>query len=244
MNIRSAIVLFAAAVSFSAASNATPGKIVKCPATITVSGAYELTDNLDAIGTCITVMADFVTIDLAGWRIRGDGTGAAVTSLTLPTPIPVRATTVRNGSVTRFSNAIELQDGNVDELKSFDNTNVGILVVQGSVRNSLASGNSSNHGISVGPGSVVSGNVSTNNRTGISAGGFSVVIGNTVHGNTNGGISTLNSMNIVNNNASANGSFGIAVECPSLVLGNTAVGNAQNLLLIFAGCKDEHNVAP
>ena len=251
MSSKCAFTLAALAIAFgSTAAVAAATKINKCPTTITLPGAYELDSDLDAKDDCIIVKSDGVTINLNGFLIRRVGgtpfvsAASAVTDQRNVTGQLFRGTTVRNGTVANFINAIELNNGIVEDIKSLDNTNVGILVIQGIVRNSLANGNSNNHGISVGPGSVVSGNVSTNNRTGISAGGFSLVSGNTVFNNTNGGISTLDSMNIVNNNASANGSFGIAVECPSLVLGNTAVGNAQNLLLIFAGCKDEHNVAP
>ena len=46
--------------------------------TITASGSYVLTRNLVAAGDCLAVAADFVTIDLAGHLITGNGTGAGI----------------------------------------------------------------------------------------------------------------------------------------------------------------------
>lgn len=45
---------------------------------ISEPGSYLLTKNLNAIGDGLTVTADYVTIDLAGFTIFGDGTGAGI----------------------------------------------------------------------------------------------------------------------------------------------------------------------
>src|SRR5262249_46179573 len=42
---------------------------------LTTPGSYVLTGNLSAVGDCLVVAADFVTIDLAGFSVTGNGTG-------------------------------------------------------------------------------------------------------------------------------------------------------------------------
>ena len=46
--------------------------------TISSSGSYVLGDNLYASGDCIVVDAPFVSIDMAGFAILGDGEGAGI----------------------------------------------------------------------------------------------------------------------------------------------------------------------
>ena len=159
------LALAAMTMAFAPAALAAPAKITNCPRTITQPGIYEVQGSLDSVGTCILVQADSVTIDLNGFRIRGNGTGSAV--IDAPS---VRGTAVRNGTVSNFENAIQIEVGSVDNVNSFDNANVGILVTSGAVRNSRAEGNANDHGIAVGGRSLVTGNISLRNRTGISAG--------------------------------------------------------------------------
>src|SRR5258708_7018561 len=53
--------------------------ISTCPYIITSSGNYIVTKNLNSAGTCITIQADNVTIDLQGHTITGNGTGNGIT---------------------------------------------------------------------------------------------------------------------------------------------------------------------
>src|SRR5262245_25983600 len=65
--------------------------------TITHAGSFILTTNLVAQGDCLIVAADFVTIDLNGYTISGNGTGFGVTDL------PGRqGVVVLNGTVMNF----------------------------------------------------------------------------------------------------------------------------------------------
>ncbi len=196
-------------------------KINQCK-TITQSGSYVVTKNLNANGDCIVVKADFVTIDLDGFLIEGNGTGGGITDLGAFSNVGV---TVRNGTVSNFFNGISLASstGRVERITSAGNTNVGIVLVSGIVRDSIATGNVNNSGISVGPRSLVTGSNSTGNDVGIVTN-----IGTTIIGNTS------------NNNPQ----LGIHAECPSVVVGNTAVGNGTNLSLVGAGCASDHNAAP
>ena len=96
-----------------------PTEIEKCQ-TISKSGSYKLVHNLTftgAIGVCLQITADFVTIDLAGFMIsassgRVGGFG--------PTAIMAAADrssiVVRNGSISSFFEGIDLRgDGSIVE---------------------------------------------------------------------------------------------------------------------------------
>jgi hypothetical protein len=235
---RTCVVLLAAiTAALAPAVLAAPTKITNCPRTITQPGLYELQDNLDSAGTCIVIQADGVTIDLGGFRIRGNRTGAGITDLN-----GRRGTTVRNGTVTSFEHGIYLENGSVDNVKSFDNASVGITVITGAVRSSHAEGNG-HYGISVAGRALVSGNVSLGNVMGIGAGHAAVVHGNMVADNPRGGIVTIGTgLSIANNSVFNNGSFGIGVSCPSLLLANTVLLHGMDLLVQGANCTMQSNV--
>src|SRR5262245_26996405 len=57
--------------------DAQPTRITKCQ-TISEAGSYMLANNLIAAGNCLVIAEDFVTIDLAGFSIRGNGTGTGI----------------------------------------------------------------------------------------------------------------------------------------------------------------------
>ena len=241
---RCAFTLAALAIAVGSTAAAAATKINKCPTTITVHGSYELQDNLDAIGDCIIVQADGVTIDLGGFTIHGNGTGSAVVDRPQPAAGPIRGTTVRNGTVTKFFNGLSLDRGVIQDVHSIDNANVGIAMESGLVRNCFVMGNVNNHGISV-FGGVVEGNFVSKNLSGIVSGnGGALIRGNSVTFNSNAGILTLEGNSIIDNTVLQNGTFGIHVECPALVLGNTSTYSAQNLTTVGVGCTTDHNAAP
>lgn len=173
--------------------------------TISTSGLFQLTSNLQATGTCIIVAADFVTIDLGGFTITGNGTGEGITD----DDRPRRGTVVRNGMVSRFGYGINLSSSTqttIDRVQSVDNLRDGINVGHKSNVVDSAAHNNGGVGISVqGPG-IVRNNLMTNNsgNIGLLAGSGSLVVGNVIHrtGFPNGGI-------------------GLEVSCPAAVLSNT-----------------------
>jgi hypothetical protein len=227
-----ALALLAAALQ-AAPAVAAPDKINHCQ-TITQSGSYVVTKNLNAVGDCIVVKADFVTIDLDGFVLEGNGTGGGITD--------------QGGvsTVTNFSNGISLtaSTGVVERITSAGNTNVGIVMVSGIVRDSTATGNVHNTGISVGPRSLVTGCNSTGNDVGIGTNIGTTIIGNTVGLNVRHGIVMSGNGTIVNNTSNNNPQTGIHAECPSVVVGNTAVSNGTNFNLVGAGCAADHNAGP
>src|SRR5262245_29177026 len=138
------------------AALAAPQLIVNCR-TITQPGSYVLRDNLTASGNCLVVQADFVTIDLDGFVITGNGTGMGITDLN----VDRRGVTVRNGTVTGFSNGVDLhasRGATVENVRTIANSNNGItLGLLATVRGSVTFDNTG-IGILADTGSTIIGN--------------------------------------------------------------------------------------
>ena len=98
-----ALVGVIASVTALGAGPALGASLSKCT-TITKPGSYVLTRNLTAVGNCFVVGADFVTIDLGGWAITGDGTGGGITDQGAGR----RGIAVRNGAITGFEVGISV----------------------------------------------------------------------------------------------------------------------------------------
>lgn len=194
------------------------------------AGSYRLTGNLSApLGTdAIEVTSPNVTIDLNGFSISGNGS------------VGVNATvgdiTVKNGTVTGFSQGVNLG-------------NFGI------VRNVHADANGS--GIAVGFNSVIEG-CTANNSTGtsgtaISCTGVCVISGNTASGNGKlDGIECVgNGCLITHNTANANTTGIVCNGSGCLIADNTAFNNttgitASDVITGYAGnvLKNTTNVPP
>jgi hypothetical protein len=214
-----ALVGVIASVVVLAAGPALGARISKC-ATISKPGSYTLTRNLTAVGDCLVVAADFVTLDLGGWVITGDGsTGGGVTDQGNSR----RGIAVRNGTVTGFSFGVGLGETSgavVEKVRAIDNSDVCISVGPGST----VSGNTARDGIfciSVGPGSTFSGNtVRGGGEFTLVVGPGSIVSGNTVEG---GGVSIASAggITISGNTVVSFGARGISAGPGSTVSGNT-----------------------
>jgi hypothetical protein len=216
-------------------------EIEKCQ-TISQPGSYKLVRNLTFTGpvggTCLSITASFVTIDLAGFTISGP---------VVPGPgFPFPATTaiaagdnitgigVRNGSISGFSVGVALGVGSIVEgLRVSEGTLTGIAatgIVRGNTVVGIADG--PGQGVGISATGIITGNyVSGSRGTGMEIGEFrlggSTVIGNTVV------------------NGIGQSAFGISVSCPSNVIDNTAVNNpGPNLVLNGEGCNNTNNVAP
>jgi hypothetical protein len=64
-------------------SIAAPIQITACQ-TISTLDSYILANNLNANGNCLTVSSSFVTINLNGFALRGNGTGFGIAALGFP----------------------------------------------------------------------------------------------------------------------------------------------------------------
>jgi parallel beta helix pectate lyase-like protein len=203
---------------------AEPTDITECQE-ITQSGSYMLANNLPggsgllASGNCILIKADFVTVDLAGFVIRGtsgQGTGVGTSG-------EHSSVVVRNGSVVNFNHGIDLEGGranSVEGIRATSNKNIGI-VVDGPIG-------------SVG---VVRNNAVANNDTGISARGL--VTGNTSSGNRFG-MSIERGSYVYENVVQFNVEYGIQVTCPAAVISNVVTNtfrDARNNVWAFPAAR-------
>jgi parallel beta-helix repeat protein len=246
------VLLAALALSFAVRAKAAPAPVSAC-GTLAASGSYLLTGNLTASGDCLVVGADFVTLDLAGFVISGNGKGSGVTTSGNPAGV-----TVRNGVIQNFKTGLDLRAAAgvmVEGVRAFNNADQGLRVgseslVQGNV--ATANGN----GILVDHNSLVAANVAAlNDKQGLEAGWNSTITGNTASKNGQDGLEAGNHNTLSNNTASDNGQKGLSTKCPSNVVANTAAGNKLNLIALGGPsknppknlgkpCKLVDNVAP
>jgi hypothetical protein len=195
--------------------------------TITTTGSYALTANLSAAGTCLVIQADFVDIDLRGFNIKGNGTGAGIRGLGTLTGV-----SIHDGSISHFRAGIDfcsggsLEFGRVERVQAIRNNGNGICVsgVGGLINENVASAN---------------GHVGIVKR--IHGGN---VIGNNASLNGTGGFVVEDESLVVNNSANLNFGPGFDIICPTNVLENTAVENLPNLQLFGTTCNSQHNLAP
>jgi hypothetical protein len=213
-----------------------PREIEKCQ-TIDKPGSYKLVNNLTATtGTCLTITADFVTIDLAGFSITGKS-GISRTAIAAVPPSGGRllGIAVRNGSISGFFTGVTLGSLSsslsiVEGLRVFGLVEAGDVGISagGIVRGNTVGGFGAappHGGVGIVASGIVTGNQAVGNGSGMVIGQGSTVIGNSALGNA---IS------------------GIVVDCASNVTDNTAANNLQgpNLVLNGDGCNNTNNVAP
>jgi hypothetical protein len=221
---------------------ATPKKLGSC-GTITESGPYVVTDNINAAGDCFIIAADYVSIDFAGNVLTGNGTGYAVRG----NGVLRRGLAFRGGTIRNFQFGIGLASGGilvtVENMFVFNCSSIGIGANEfAMIRNNTVSEN--HDGIAAGPRSVVVDNISGfNTGSGINAGAGSVVARNNAGHNGNNGIVTQHACTVQGNAAHANANFGIYVICPSTLIDNAAANN-NNVDLFTDGtsCNRGHNV--
>lgn len=217
-----------------------PTEIKQCQ-TISQPGSYKLTDNLTftapstggITGTCLSITASYVTIDLAGFTIGQLG-GQQPGNLTMAVAAGENTTgiAVRNGSVSGFGSGVNLEgDNSIVEGLRIDGPCPCYrgIVANGIVRgNTVSIASAPDGSIGIVATGIVSGNYAYGNRSlGIFVGTGSTVIGNTA------------------TDTSPGPGIGIEVSCPSNVTNNTAVNNpGGNLVLYGTGCNNTNNVAP
>jgi hypothetical protein len=222
-----------------------PSSISACQ-TISLSGSYVLTNNLTAAGDCLILAADYITIDLAGFTIAGNGTGSGIKG----SGGTRKGITVRNGTVRHFVNGINFAFDGIymlfEQLRILDNSNTGAGANEVAiVKDSLFYGNGI--GIYAGSRSVITGNVARGNTDGLNIGSGSTLIGNTSGINSRDGIQVGNGSTLVNNTAHGNSRYGFLVDCRSNLMGNTATLNSTSnfqLDTTLGACLQSHNLAP
>lgn len=139
------------------AGNVTPGDVAGFPVTISRSGSYVLTSNLDRTAAALTahaidIQVDDVTIDLAGFEIRGGAvcTGFPVTVCTNTgtgigiAGFNVDGITIYNGIVRGMpGNGIRItgEFSRIERVLAVSNGLNGIEIVSGLVIDSIAAAN-------------------------------------------------------------------------------------------------------
>jgi hypothetical protein len=258
-----ALVLGTTVLVLGARTQAAPMPITQCPQTISQPGAYRVENNLTATGTCLTITTDFVTIDLAGFSMSGNGSGRGIV-----TNVPgFRGIGVRNGSISNFFDGIVLEQAVgyiIEGLRVFNTQGAGIsagpppgivrdnvtvdtrgggIIATGTIINNVVNAGNDATGIMAGQFSVVTGNTVSNVGFGI-FGGSAVISGNSVGDNSRTGISAEAGSTLIGNSVRRNAQSGFDVACPSNLTDNTAVENGTNIVLEGDGCHTEDNVAP
>jgi hypothetical protein len=206
--------------------------------TINNSGSYALTGNLSATGTCITVDADDVTIDLKGFTISGNGTGTGIFS---PVGFPSHTNlSILNGTIKGFGTGIFV-DGtglSVENVRVLSNQSTGIAGPACTIRNNTVR---FNQGTGISCGGVITGNIVDHNTgDGINASG--VITGNSVDSNGADGIFAGEDSVVIGNTASFNGNIGIEVGCRAVIQSNVATKNTvKNIVTTGADCTKVQN---
>ncbi|MBW4618861.1 MAG: hypothetical protein KME17_05820 [Cyanosarcina radialis HA8281-LM2] len=152
--------------------------------TISTPGSYIVTQNLKANGNCILINTSFVTIDLGGHTLTGNGTGFGISaSSTTSFNNAHQGIKIRNGTITNFQIGINFftsaaRSVVVEETIVVANKSIGIAVDRGAtVRGNTVSGNG-DRGILAKSSLIIENNVSQNGTFGIDAPCPSNVIGN------------------------------------------------------------------
>lgn len=195
---------------------------------------------------CLVIESSNITIDMNGFSIHGfgDGTGILAT-------VPVEGVKIRNGFVRNFAVGISLGGtGNVVEnIHVTNNTDTGMILGASSiVDHVVAQANNKNGIVTTAAATIKSSTLRANGNNpssvGLSVGPGSTVTGNTIWASIGTGLfASLGSTVIGNTVFDSNPGIGMTVICPSNVQDNTAIGNTGgNLSLSGIGCHDDGNV--
>jgi hypothetical protein len=226
-----------------------PIEIENCQ-TIDQPGSYKLVKNLtitSTAGTCLSITASSVAIDLAGFTIIGPGPQqGSLNTQAIAAGNDTDGITVRNGSISGFRSGVVLNGfssiveglhvrGPCGTLAPTCELGIAAMgIVRSNTVEIFAFHGGGTHIAATG---IVSGNyvLNSDRDIGIAVGQGSTVIGNTVRGD-----------------GAPEGETGLSVNCPSNVTNNTAVNNpigalanpGGNLVLNGSGCNNTNNVAP
>lgn len=218
-----------------------PIKISKCRI-IKKPGSYVVTQNLTAEGDCIIIKADHVTLDLGGFVLSGDDTGAGVGGGDVPNNV-----VVRNGTVQDFDKGIDLFRSiaiveGINARRNGEDIRVGFGRVSGNFSSSFFEGpairiqggivrdNRVNAGIITKFDSIVKDNNAGDGRsTAIVAGEGNIVSGNDAGRTDSSGMFVGFGSVVSDNSANSNFSFGIQANCPSVIVDNVAILNGFSL---------------
>ena len=219
------------------------------PLTITESGSYYLTCDVNSAGTAITVEANNVTIDLMGYQLIGPGSGTNYgIHITGQTNVEIR-----NGTIRQFGSRGIYEDNpnsgkrhRVIGIRAMSTGSWAGIQLRGSAHlvKECTAANNGSYGIYTDNTSTVTGNIAHSNQIqGIYAGSGSIVTGNIAFGNIqNGGIYTGQGCTVTGNTAISN-PYGIVAGPQSTVSGNSVYNNQKTGLYCNGSCTITGNTA-
>ena len=228
MNTRMLRLCALALFALPAATFAASPLIMNCQ-TISQPGSYVVTRNLSSTGDCIVIASGFVTLDLAGFTISGNGSSVGIHEAP-GTQFPgFRGVLIRNGNVTNFGDGIQffVSDGvTVENVNASSNTNNGLILLNRAVVRSSRFDDNGNNGVTVSDGAMITSSTATRNG--------------------NVGFAAATGALIVNNIAINNQLSGISQDCPGAAIANTVSENGPtftgpNLVQINGSCLSDHN---
>lgn len=218
------------------------------PTTINVSGVYTLGANLISASSttdAITVNADNVVIDMAGYGIKGTGETHGII-------VNGKGVEIRNGSVSGFYNGIIGNNGGVRILsvKVTSVYNYPILIIGDGnrIKDCTVTGGNATGIVVQGFGSLITGNTvygEAYSGSGIYSGGANCISGNTVFSNPGSGIIAYPGSAVLGNTVHNNSVKGINNETGNALINDNAVyGNAGGNIITGAGTITGINLAP
>ena len=226
-------------------------KVIKAiPTTISVSGVYTLGANLISASSttdAITVNADNVIIDMAGYGIKGTGIGEAHGII-----VNGKGVEIRNGSVSGFYNGIIGNNGGVRiinvKVPSIYQYAIYINGDGNRIKDCTVTGGNATGIVIQSNGNIISGNTvygEAYSSSGIYSGGANYVSSNTVFSNTGSGIIANAGSAVLGNTVHDNSVKGINNGAGNaLINGNAVYGNAGGNMATGAGTVTGINLAP
>jgi len=230
------------------AGNVTPGDAAGFPVTLSVGGSYKLTGNLsvpDADTTAVLITADYVTLDLNGFSLRGKTvcTGSPVTSCSpTGTGVGIEASNrsgivVRNGQIFGMGSAgIRIGPyGRIEQVIVQSNGVFGLVTDVGALVSGCVIVRNYAYGILTNTDNILVGNTIRENGEGLYADLGAIVSGNTASLNRRHGITSPLFDVVSGNTANANTIDGIDATVGGTVTGNTASGNTSAGIFMNGG---------
>ena len=229
-------------------------KAADLPLTISEPNSYYLAETINFSQTntnAITIEANDVTIDLAGFSLIGPGkaVGTSGTGIRMGGRSNVE---IRNGTVRDFRwyaiceySSSNGKEHRVINVRAMSNGTHGILLYgYGHLVKDCTAAENGISGIFVANGCTVTANTAYNNQDdGISTYGGCTIVGNTVYENQRYGINASSGCTITGNTVCSNQQHGIIAGSGCTVIGNTAYYNQRNGIYLVGNSLVDQNTA-
>ena len=183
---------------------------------------------------CLTITKGYITIDMNGFTVYGQGSGTGIVA-----DASLHGIIIRNGSVLGFANGISLSGhGNVvEDVRIAYNSDTGLFLGASSIARQLVVQNNKQMGvIRSTAGTIKDSSIRANGDStqsiGLSDGPGSTVSGNNLWKNVGTGLSASLGSSVIENTVLDTNGDGISVTCPANVIKNTTIDNLGNNLSI------------